>query len=228
MSKQATPNPYTFWNLWTTPIWSAQDPEYNTRKDGLIEECMEYYNGQATSGVAGMIKSRMFESPLNLFDVAREKNYENLLYIEKEMETQFQTIFHDYFTNNHYPGTCDTDTLPDDSYVETSEAWVHVSTGPGSYHGDHNHPSTSWGGIYYIDVADAGGENGGINQFKQPYTNMYRDLGNFYQHNSHIFEIPPVNGTMVFFPANIMHNATPYFGDERRIVVASNMRLFTK
>ena len=66
----------------------------------------------------------------------------------------------------------------------------------------------------------------GINQFKQPFDNMYSDLGNFFQHDASLFEITPGNGQMIFFPANIKHNATPYFGDGQRIVVASNLRLY--
>jgi len=27
----------------------------------------------------------------------------------------------------------------------------------------------------------------------------------------------------VYFPANLMHNATPYYGDEQRIVIAANI-----
>lgn len=219
-------NPYTYYNLWATPIWRTEDPEYNTRRDGLIEECMEYYNGQDNIHEAQVVKSRMYESPFNFFDVARERNYENLMYIEKLMETQFKAIFKNFFTSNNYFDSEQKPFIPDDIHINTAESWVHISTGPGSYHGDHNHPRTSWGGIYYIDVNDVGGENGGVNQFKQPFDTMYYDLGNFFQQDNTIFEVTPMNGKIVFFPANIMHNATPYFGNGRRIVVASNLRVY--
>ena len=55
---------------------------------------------------------------------------------------------------------------------------------------------------------------------------MYGDLGNFFQKDNTIFEVTPENGRIVFFPANIMHNATPYYGDGRRIVVASNLKVY--
>ena len=75
-------NPYTYCNLWTTPILLTTDPEYNARREGLIKECMEYYDGQNNVQCSDVIKSRMYESSFNFFDVAQERNYENIMYIE--------------------------------------------------------------------------------------------------------------------------------------------------
>ena len=37
---------------------------------------------------------------------------------------------------------------------------------------------------------------------------------------------PPMdNGGLVLFPANLMHNASPYYRDKKRIVIAANIRI---
>ena len=47
----------------------------------------------------------------------------------------------------------------------------------------------------------------------------------FFQQDFSVFNVQPINGTLVFFPANLMHNATPYYGDEQRIVIAANINV---
>ena len=54
---------------------------------------------------------------------------------------------------------------------------------------------------------------------------MYTDDGNFFQQDFSVFNVQPENGTIVFLPANLIHNATPYYGDEQRIVIAANICL---
>ena len=174
-----------------------------------------------------MIKGNLYESDFNFFKTAKRKNYKSLVKVEEFIKNQFKICFLDYF-RHHFPE--DTSNKLDgveekDLDVDLRESWIHISNDKGSWHGNHNHPMPSWGVIYYVKVDETGRENGGMNGFRQPYNTMYTDDGNFFQHDFSVFNIQPINGTLVFFPANLMHNATPYYGDEQRIVIAANINV---
>tara|TARA_B100000902_G_scaffold11447_1_gene13944 strand:+ start:998 stop:1675 length:678 start_codon:yes stop_codon:yes gene_type:complete len=216
---------YTFWNKWSTPVITAFDEEYDVWDKKLIKECLRYYKSKNRTEVAPTIKGNLYESNFDFFDVARRKNYTSLIRVENFIKNQFQICFHDYFTHHyvedvryHMDGV-----KQEDIGVNLKESWIHLSNDKGSWHGNHNHPMTSWGAIYYVKVDETGPEKGGLNGFRQPFQNMYTDDGNFFQQDFSVFTIEPHNGQVVFFPANLNHNATPYYGDEQRIVIAANI-----
>ncbi len=215
---------YTYWNKWLTPIFTSEDPDYNKN---IVKESLRYYKSKDRTHVAPMIKGNLYESDFNFFKTAKRKNYKSLVKVEEFIKNQFKICFLDYF-RHHFPE--DTSNKLDgveekDLDVDLRESWIHISNDKGSWHGNHNHPMTSWGVIYYVKVDETGRENGGMNGFRQPYNTMYTDDGNFFQHDFSVFNIQPINGTLVFFPANLMHNATPYYGDEQRIVIAANINV---
>jgi hypothetical protein len=219
---------YTYWNKWITPIFTSEDPEYDKHRKGAIKECLRYYENKDKVHVANLIKNRLYESDFEFFNTARRKNYRSLIHIEKFMKSQFVTCFYDYFTQGHFPEDTSykfNGITQDDIDVNPKESWVHVSNNIGSWHGTHHHPMTSWGAIYYVDIGDVNEKNGGQNTIRQPFINMYKDDGNFFQHDFELFTINPKNGSVVFFPANLMHNAVPYYGDEQRIVIAANLEI---
>jgi len=213
---------YTFWNKWSTPIMTSFDEGYDKR---VVKECLRYYKNKNRTEVAPLIKGNLYESDFNFFDVARRKNYTSLIRVENFIKSQFQICFHDYFTFHFTEdvGYKMNGVEPENIDVNLKESWIHFSNDKGSWHGIHNHPMTSWGAIYYVKVDETGPEKGGINGFRQPFQNMYTDDGNFFQQDFGVFTIQPENGKVIFFPANLMHNATPYYGDEQRIVIAANI-----
>lgn len=218
---------YTYWNKWSTPIWVSQDPDYDRFSKGMVRECLEFSDGEDRTEVAGTIKGKLYESDFNFFSTARRKNYNSITHIEEFITNQFRTCFLGYF-RNHFPETTQgTEHLQDieESNIDVNmrESWVHISNGQGSWHGSHDHPRTSWGVIYYVQIDDTGDDNGGTNTFRQPFQNMYKDDGNFFQHSYSLFTPPMNNGGVVFFPANLIHNASPYYGNQTRIVIAANI-----
>ena len=128
--------------------------------------------------------------------------------------------------NNYYPeGVSETmDGLEEkDININLRDSWVHIANGKGSWHGNHRHPMTSWGGIYYLKIDGVNENNGGKNTISQPVDNQYIDFGNFFEHQYAVWSPPMDNGGCLFFPAHLSHNAQPYFGEEDRIVIATNI-----
>jgi len=223
---------YTYWNKWTTPIFESEDPNYENIRDGAIRESLEYYNSEDRVEVAPGLKGRLYESEFDFFKKAREFGYQSLISIEDFIHDQFKICFLDYFQNGYWSDDTSPEKLVDVTEytldVDIKESWVHVANGEGSWHGTHNHPMTSWGAIYYIQMDDTKEENGGQNSFSQPFDNMYTDFGNFFQHDYSLFTLQPQNGKVVYFPANLWHNAKPFYGTGNRIVVAANICVHKK
>jgi len=215
---------YNYFNLWTTPILTATDESYNSIKDKAIEQALSYHSPKYIH-TADIIKSRLYESKFDFFDVASEKGFKELLHIKDKFKTAFKSVFLDYFKFRHYPDLSVTLDNEIDLDVDLFEGWVHISEGPGSYHGTHSHSNSSWSAIYCLEVSDVTEETGGSLQFKCPFDNMYSDDGLFFQYMYDTFELRPTNGGMFFFPSNIRHCATPYFGDKTRIVISANMKI---
>ena len=213
---------YTYWNKWLTPIFTSEDPDYSKN---IVKESLRYYKSKDRTHVAPMIKGNLYESDFDFFNVARRKNYKSLIKVEDFMRSQFKICFLDYF-RHHFPEDTSykLDGIEEENLdVNIKESWIHLSNDKGSWHGGHNHPMTSWGAIYYVKVDETGQKNGGMNGFRQPYHNMYTDDGNFFQHSYSLFTPPMNNGGVVFFPANLIHNASPYYGNQTRIVIAANI-----
>ena len=216
---------YTYWNLWTTPIFESFDDEYETIREDAVQYCISKHGCQERSHVAFGIKSKLYESNFSFF---KESDNSSIKHIENKMKTTFEDIFLNYFQSGHYPYPIpDYHEIFSRTYVDVQmeESWVHMSNDKGSWHGMHDHPMTSWAGIYYLKVEDVKG-NGGHNLIRQPYKNMYKDFGSFFQQDFVVKEMIPENGKMVFFPANLLHNATPYYGEQMRIVIASNINVY--
>ena len=162
---------YTYWNKWLTPIFTSEDPDYNKN---IVKESLRYYKSKDRTHVAPMIKGNLYESDFNFFKTAKRKNYKSLVKVEEFIKNQFKICFLDYF-RHHFPE--DTSNKLDgveekDLNVDLRESWIHISNDKGSWHGNHNHPMTSWGVIYYVKVDETGRENGGMNGFRQTYNTI--------------------------------------------------------
>lgn len=103
-------------------------------------------------------------------------------------------------------------------------AWANVSR-RGNYHRMHNHPSSAWSGVYYVD---SGGDAPGVPLSgvlelcdPRPYTEMVPTPGSPFGQRA-IFRSEP--GTFVIFPGWLYHFVNPFQGDGARISVAFNVR----
>jgi uncharacterized protein (TIGR02466 family) len=103
-------------------------------------------------------------------------------------------------------------------------AWANVAR-RGHYHRIHNHPSSAWSGVYYVEAgSDAPGHPlSGVLELcdPRPFTEMVVAPGNPYGQRV-IFR--PEAGMMVLFPSWLYHFVNPYFGEGERISVAFNAR----
>jgi uncharacterized protein (TIGR02466 family) len=103
-------------------------------------------------------------------------------------------------------------------------AWANVAR-HGHYHRIHNHPSSAWSGVYYVDAGgDAPGHPlSGVLELcdPRPFTEMVPAPGNPFGQRA-IFRAEA--GTMVLFPSWLYHFVNPYFGDGERISVAFNVQ----
>jgi uncharacterized protein (TIGR02466 family) len=110
-----------------------------------------------------------------------------------------------------------------------SESWFHV-TRKGGYFGPHNHPLHSWSGVYCVSHhGDDPESDSGKLTFIDPLMqfNMYVDMANFklqppFQMGTRMYRLSP--GDLVLFPSWLLHEVTPYEGDDVRITVAFNTR----
>lgn len=109
-----------------------------------------------------------------------------------------------------------------------ADSWFHV-TRKGGYFTAHNHPNASWACVYCVDPGDSVPDKpeSGLLRFFDPRAlgSMYLDPG-----NSHIKEpfawgnvmLPQTAGQLTIFPAYLLHEVAPYFGERERITVAMN------
>lgn len=112
---------------------------------------------------------------------------------------------------------------------QASESWFHV-TRRGGYFGPHNHPMHSWSGVYCVshDGDDPDSDSGKLS-FIDPTAlfNMYIDFATVnmkppYHMGTRMYRLGP--GDLVLFPSWMLHEVTPYEGDDVRITVAFNMK----
>jgi uncharacterized protein (TIGR02466 family) len=103
-------------------------------------------------------------------------------------------------------------------------AWANVAR-QGHYHRVHNHPSSAWSGVYYVNAGgDAPGRPlSGVLELcdPRPFTEMVATPGSPFGQRV-IFRAEA--GTMIVFPSWLYHFVNPFHGDGERISVAFNMQ----
>ena len=196
---------------WNTQIFVCLNPEYAPIKQGLLDFIYQYEKQSAEDNVTGFpghIKSNLFESNSDLFDLdAPEIDSLKMFCAHATMDVV-------KFVNK--------DVWPPDSEfsIQFHESWFHI-TRDGGYHDIHNHSNCSWCGIYYVELGDSGPKNG-VTAFADPRAGAhgFTDFGTRYVAGR--FDIPPREGTLVIFPSYVWHSAQTYFGERDRVVVAFN------
>jgi uncharacterized protein (TIGR02466 family) len=110
-----------------------------------------------------------------------------------------------------------------------AEAWFHV-TRKGGYFGPHNHPLHSWSGVYCVSHGsdDPDGDSGKLTMINPHATSTsYFDMAvaqmkTPYSMGHRMLRLTP--GDLVLFPSWVLHEVTPFEGEQPRITVAFNAR----
>jgi uncharacterized protein (TIGR02466 family) len=105
-------------------------------------------------------------------------------------------------------------------YVELFESWYHI-TENGGYHDVHNHPNCSWSGVLCVNPGEG---DGGEFKLLNPITSFHYDIGSTYIKQT--IQKKFKQGDLLLFPSYILHQALPYFGNDKRIVIAFNVRVY--
>lgn len=121
---------------------------------------------------------------------------------------------------------------PQDLVIEFPDSWYHITNEFG-FHDAHWHHGCSWCGIFYVRIgasgpkSNRGAPNGGSRFYNPILTGgSYRDVGNKYLSNT--LDAPIEDGLLLLFPSFLLHSGLPYFGEEDRVVIAFNARVFQR
>lgn len=197
--------------IWPTCIFTVQWSEHSKYALDIQKNAERWAENNPQSTVAQNVKKGLYESTFDYLDQDEECISElrtfilgSLIEVGKHMNDGLW--------------------VKDQSYeINIVESWFHETKNQG-YHDVHGHPMSSWSGIYYLNIGDSNLiTKNGINRFYAPYHSMYSDRGNQYLTN--VWDLEPHNGTLVLFPAHILHSALPYFGKTPRYVIAFNARI---
>ena len=98
--------------------------------------------------------------------------------------------------------------------LNIGDMWA-VRYGRGDYHGVHNHRSTGYSGILYLDYdEDEHTPSIHVSPWNDPITDT-----------THLSAPPVREGTMVFVPSNVLHYTRPNNSDKLRQIVAFDMEV---
>jgi uncharacterized protein (TIGR02466 family) len=96
-----------------------------------------------------------------------------------------------------------------------------IINGPGSYNNEHIHPNSIFSGVIYVDVPP----NSGDIEFIDPRTLnqmvTYPFASELLTNNP--LRITPVRGTMLIFPAWLLHRVTENRSTDERIIFSFNI-----
>ena len=101
--------------------------------------------------------------------------------------------------------------------------WINYNL-KGNYNSPHVHQTSDFSGVYYVDVAEKGGE---LIFFRGDRSNQMLDIQSFLKDRDfqEEFHIQPLNKQIIIFPSHLIHMVTPHSDNKPRISVAFNIRL---
>jgi uncharacterized protein (TIGR02466 family) len=109
-----------------------------------------------------------------------------------------------------------------------NHTWFHITRHAGSFVA-HNHPMASWSAVYCVrpGASPAEAPGSGLLRLFDPRTaaGAYRDpaterlQGGF---RAGAVELRLAAGQLIVFPSYLVHEVSPFFGDDTRITVATN------
>ena len=200
-------------NVWAVPMYQFVWDDHSKHQQELVKVAQNLEKNKYTSGVASSIIQGLYESG---FDFLTVDNPGVHALSEWCKDSVWKAAAH---ANTKYwsPG--------DKLGVRIHESWCHI-TGDNGYHDLHQHPMSSWSGIYYIDPGSSSTEaKNGVNRFYNPNHLMYSDPGTDYISMSTSIDVPPTAGQLIVFPSWVLHSAMPYQGKHKRVVMAFNSQI---
>jgi uncharacterized protein (TIGR02466 family) len=206
--------------FWPTTMFTRKYRDHQRDAASIIEHLYDIKAGETkniASGVAQSMKSKdgLFESKFDLFTQTTHEGLRRLVaFIESSIK---RAVWH---VNGRQ---VDVNRIK----VTFSDSWFHITNNSG-FHDAHYHGGCSWCGVYYLqisDVPDAPPDHApnGINRFYAPRSSgaLLSDYGNYYLSASHV-DVPPIPGTLVLFPAYLLHSGLPYAGAKDRVILSFN------
>jgi hypothetical protein len=178
------------------PIGSAIWDDFEKNKQKIIDFCLSQEKPNVIeSGIGTPIKGNLWESKFDFLNNTEMSELNSWCYTTI---TAFTSRVNKINQN-----------------IAITESWCHV-TNPGGWHGPHRHPWSAWSGIFYVSADD---EENGYNTFHN-FFDLPKIPG--YEFWEETFKIPFKPGQLVIFPSTMLHYATPYLGNDKRIVIALN------
>ncbi|MDX2131222.1 MAG: putative 2OG-Fe(II) oxygenase [Planctomycetota bacterium] len=212
---ELTPRTY-----WPTTIFSRKYRDHARDAAGIIEHLYEIKAGETkniASDIAVSMKSKdgLFESKFDLFEKSTHEGLRRLVaFIESSVR---RAVWH---VNGRTED-------PARIKVTFLDSWFHITNG-GGFHDAHYHGGCSWCGVYYLQISDVPSDlpdhaPNGVNRFYAPRGcgALLSDYGNHYLAAGHL-DVPPTPGTLVLFPAFLLHSGLPYRGEKDRVILSFN------
>jgi uncharacterized protein (TIGR02466 family) len=209
-------------SYWETTLFSRKYRDHDRDAASIIEHLYDIRSGATkniASGVAPNSKSKdgLFESTFDLFEKTEHEGLRRLVkFIESSVR---RAVWH---VNGR-------DVDPNRIRVEFIDSWFHITNDRG-FHDAHYHGGCSWCGVYYLQIADVpeaypDHAPNGVNRFysPRPFGGAHSDFGNAYLGYGHV-DVPPTPGTLVIFPAYLLHSGLPYAGSKDRVILSFNSR----
>lgn len=206
--------------VWPTTLFTRRYRDHARDAASIIAHLYELKaqeHENIASGVAPAMKSEngLFESKLDLFERTSHPQLQRLVaFIESSIRRAVWAI------NGKSVD-------PKRIRVEFKDSWFHITNG-GGFHDAHTHGGCSWCGIYYLQISDVPETQpkhapNGVNRFYGPIGTGggFDDYGNAYL-RQHVLDVPPIEGTLVIFPAYLLHSGLAYKGAKDRVILSFN------
>jgi hypothetical protein len=206
--------------FWPTTMFVRKYKYHAQDAESIIQHLYDIKAGETkniASGIASSMKSKegLFESKFDLFEHSTHEGLKRLVgFIESSIK---RAVWH---VNGR---------TEDINRIQVSflDSWFHITNGSG-FHDAHYHGGCSWCGVYYLQISDVPETQpdhapNGVNRFYTPIGGggKFGDYGNHYLSAGHV-DVPPVPGTLVLFPAYLLHSGLPYKGAKDRVILSFN------
>ncbi|MDX2146068.1 MAG: putative 2OG-Fe(II) oxygenase [Planctomycetota bacterium] len=208
-------------NYWATTIFQRKYRDHERDAQAIIDHLYQIKAGETAniaSGVAPVMKSKegLFESKFDLFTETTCPELKRLVaFIESSVR---RAVWH---VNGREVDLARIQ-------VKFLDSWFHITNNSG-FHDAHYHGGCSWCGVYYLQISDVAPPGklehapNGVNRFYAPRGcgGVLTDYGNSYIGKGHL-DVPPIPGTLVLFPAYLLHSGLPYKGEKDRVILSFN------
>lgn len=190
---------YGTMELFPTPIYIALDPNFNEYKDDVlkyIEAYKEEYDTMEVSNISG------YQSSSDIHQDPKFKDICNIIW--NTVIIPGCDVMSSKFMENGYPGT----------KFSLHNIWFN-SNPHGSWNMPHTHPHCFYSGVYWIQTPESCGDL----VLHSPHSHSLYGL----EHN--IWNVPPEEGRVVLFPANMQHHVNSNLSTDDRISLSFNIAI---